>query len=117
VSLRTFRSSARTDAERSFLLLLTISRYLWRQDQAIKAAKAAADEEAAAAAEPEPEPEAKPESPELIKQVEADLEALKATPSLPALWYAYGNITARIGMFSIETCLPLGSHWLKLLAA
>ena len=80
---------------------MTASRYLWQQDKAIKAAKAAADEEAAAAAEPEPE--AKPESPELIKQVEADLEALKATPSLPALWYAYGNITARIGKFALAT--------------
>jgi hypothetical protein len=81
---------------------------LYRQDQAIKAAKAeeaaAAGEapaepeepkaeEAAAEGEPAPEPEKTP----LMAQVEADIKALQETPSLPALWYAYGNLTARIG--------------------
>jgi hypothetical protein len=101
-------------------------RYLYRQDQAIKAAKAeeaaAAGEapaepeepkaeEAAAEGEPAPEepapeepvpeappaPEPEPEKTPLMAQVEADIKALQETPSLPALWYAYGNLTARIG--------------------
>jgi hypothetical protein len=76
---------------------------LYRQDQAIKAAKA---EEAAAAeaapAEPEepPAPETEPEKTPLMAQIEADIKALQETPSLPALWYAYGNLTARIGKSS-----------------
>lgn len=105
-------------------------RYLYRQDQAIKAAKAeeaaAAEaapaepeepkaEEAAAEAEPAPEepaseepapeappaPKPEPEKTPLMAQVEADIKALQETPSLPALWYAYGNLTARIGKSSL----------------
>lgn len=83
------------------------SRYLYQQDQAIKAAKA--DEEAAAAAkaaeipaeepaeEQPPAPEPELEKTPLMAQAEADMKALEATPSLPQLWWAYGNLTARIG--------------------
>ena len=74
------------------------SRYLYRQDHTIKTTKAQEEEEAAAAADAaKEEPPAQPEKTPLMAQAEADVKALENTPSLPALWWAYGNLTARIG--------------------